>query len=37
MDIPRPDGFNETYLYEGGSIDFTWHAQGLTTARAHGV
>lgn len=21
MDIPRPDNFNETYLYEGMSVD----------------
>lgn len=23
MDIPRPDNFNETYLYEGMSIRFS--------------
>lgn len=22
MDIPRPDNFNETYLYEGKSVFF---------------
>lgn len=24
MDIPRPDNFNETYLYEGKSTLLTW-------------
>lgn len=29
MDIPRPDNFNETYLYEGSSSQFDQaHAYG---------
>jgi hypothetical protein len=25
MDIPRPDNFNETYLYEGKPTTERWH------------
>lgn len=42
MDIPRPDSFNETYLYEGGLARMTDQAlfgatMRLTDSRAHGM
>jgi ATP-dependent RNA helicase DDX18/HAS1 len=37
MDIPRPDNFNECYLYEGtGGVDMLGGLQ-LTLGRTHGV
>ena len=36
MDIPRPDNFNETYLYEGTFFQNRCHAEGLGTLSIRG-
>jgi hypothetical protein len=36
MDIPRPDNFNETYLYEGMSIGTSGLQAVRELAQAHG-
>lgn len=37
MDIPRPDNFNETYLYEGLIMDPGIVTRKLTFIRADGM
>ena len=37
MDIPRPDNFNETYLYEGTSTTRIQRASVLTLRRTYGM
>lgn len=37
MDIPRPDNFNETYLYEGNAAPLVLLDPPLIDARADGM
>lgn len=37
MDIPRPDGFNECYIYEGTLYPLSPHIAQLNSTRTHGM